>query len=506
MSEQSLPGHWLLRCSDVRGGGSVLVSAGATLDYATLCDRLGRLAGRLDQVLTDPQGPMAVLSRSPERIAWGLFLALYRGTSLLPLDPDRSSAACLLERCRVRFAFCDEGVGQGLPAGVRALPADWLTRAWGGPTSPPRAAGADEIQLLVATSGTQSASPRAVMLSAAALAAAVGASRERLGLGAGDRWLACLPLWHIGGLSILLRCLEAGAGVVLHERFDPQRVWADLETAQISHLSLVPAMLARLLDKAADLPPPPSLRVVLVGGGPLSEPLARRAWRAGWPICPSYGSSETGSQIATRRGLDEQWQAGDVGAPLAGVRVEIVDGDGRPTPGSGRIRVSGPTLMAGYARADGASGEGLRDGCFDSGDLGRLDETGRLHLLGRADEVLVSAGENIHPGEVEALLRSCPGVCDVAVTARPDPVWGDLLVALVVGDLPAEALQAWSRAHLPSRLQPRELIPVDALPRNSLGKLERRALRGLLEQHAPSDRIASGTTTDTAIRQIPKPW
>jgi len=496
LTPEALPGGWLLRSSDAEGGRSLLVTAGEILDYRSLHRRLGSLAGRLEGELPEPLGPMAVLSRSPERIAWALFLALYSGIPILPLDPDRSAPARLLETCRVRFAFCDQGLTQALLPSIRALPADWLTRIWSDRPSPPRPIRPEQTQLLVATSGTRNASPRAVMLSAGALAAAVHASRERLGLDTGDRWLACLPLWHIGGLSILLRCLEAGAGVVLHERFDPARVRADLETANISHLSVVPPMLARLLDQAGQGPPPPTLRVVLVGGGPLSGAMGRRARDAGWPICPSYGSSETGSQVATRLGLGQDWRAGDVGPPLCGVRVQIVDDQGRPTQGAGRIRISGPTLMSGYARADGAPGEGLRDGYFDSGDLGRLDSAGRLHLLGRADDVLVSAGENIHPAEVEDLLMACPGVRDVAVTARSDPVWGDRLVALVVGDLAPGALDAWTRAHLPSRLRPRELIQVAALPRDGLGKLQRRALAALLP-HA-SGRSATRSTRDPA--------
>ncbi len=496
MTSRAIPGDWLGRATENWGRRAALITALETLDYRALHSRVGALAAQAARVLPERLSGVAVLSRSPERIAWALYLALHRGISLLPLDPDRSRLDALLESCRTHWVLCDTELTALVPAGTRAVPADWLTQPSENATRPARPAGGEKVQLLVATSGTTGGSPKAASLTGHALAAAVCASRERLGLSPGDAWLACLPLWHIGGLSILLRCLEAGASAVLHERFDAARVWHDLETRAITHLSLVPPMLTRLLDHAGDSRPPPTLRAVLVGGGPLSESLARQAWRAGWPICPSYGASEAGSQIATLCGPGGSWQAGDVGLPLPRVQVEIIGADGHPTQGTGRIRISGPVLMAGYARADGALGEGLSGTGFDTGDLGFLDAAGHLHVLGRADEVLVSAGENIHPAEPERLLMGCPGVREAAVTARPDPVWGHRLVALVVTDLSDAALEAWTRRNIPSRVRPRELIRVHDLPRNTLGKLERHTLPTLLEWIDSSRGSANRPGTD----------
>ncbi len=330
-------------------------------------------------------------------------------------------------------------------------------------------------ELLIATSGS-TGEPRQIMLSAANLEAAVRASRSRIPLEQGDIWLNCLPLQHIGGLAIFYRCAEAGATVLLQDKFDAKQIQEDMERHGVTHISLVPAMLARLLDAG---PPPALLKYALIGGGPLSENLAQRAFHAGWPICPTYGMSEAASQVATLASFPPDWREGMAGAPLPGISVEIIDENGLPTKGEGRIRVRGPSVMAGYANAAYETGHGLIDGWFVSGDRGYFDAQGNLLIMGRHDDMLVSGGINIHPAEVENLLLACPGVSDAAITAVSDEVWGDRIAALVVGD-DMQAIEMWCRANLSSALRPRSFIAVDALPRNALGKLERKRLPALV--------------------------
>ncbi len=326
-------------------------------------------------------------------------------------------------------------------------------------------------ELLISTSGS-TGEPKQVMLSAANLEASVRASRNRIPLGPGDIWLDCLPLKHIGGIAITYRCAEAGAAVLLHPGFDAARVREDMEQHGVSHISLVPAMLARLLEGG---PPPAQLKYALVGGGPLSASLARRAHQSGWPICPTYGMSEAASQVATLAMFPPDWRQGMVGLPLPGISVEIVDENGLPVKGEGRIRVRGPSIMKGYANVAGEAGHGLLDGWFVSGDRGYLDEQGNLVVLGRCDDMLVSGGVNVHPAEVEGLLLDCPGVTDVAVTAVSDEVWGDRITALVVSD-DIQSIEGWCRDKLPSAQRPRLFVAVTALPRNAMGKLERKRL------------------------------
>jgi len=318
--------------------------------------------------------------------------------------------------------------------------------------------------LIISTSGSEG-QPRAVLLGTAQLDAAAAAANAALDLRAGDLWLACLPLYHIGGQSILWRCARAGAGVLLHEGFAIDELANDLLTWPVTHVSLVPAMLARLLDHG--IAPPSTLRAVLIGGAALSRPLYERASAAGWPLFVSYGMSETAAMAAVFQPADSVWHEGLVGRALPGHEFRIGD--------AGRIRLRGPQVMIGYLGGGGPDA----DGWLITGDLGEIDAGGRLTVLGRADDMLISGGRNVHPQEIESCLAGCPGVVDIAVTGLPDPVWGDLIVALVVGPADDAALLAHARQHLPSAALPRRIRRLDRLPRNAAGKLERGALRRL---------------------------
>lgn len=319
-----------------------------------------------------------------------------------------------------------------------------------------------DTALIIATSGSEG-QPRAVLLGNAQLDAAAAGTNARLGLCAGNLWLNCLPLQHIGGLSILWRCARAGAGVLLHDGFAAEQVAADLAAHPVTHISLVPAMLARLLDLGVRSPA--SLRVALIGGAALSHQLYDKARAAGWPLFVSYGMSETAALIAVHAPDDGPWHEGLAGRPLPGHELRIGD--------DGRIAIRGPQVMLSYADGSGVDGAGW----LTTGDLGAIDEAGRLSVLGRADDMLISGGCNVHPQEIEACLAACPGVDDVAVTGSPDPVWGDLVVALVVGPVEPGALFEHARQHLPTAAQPRRFQRLDRLPRNATGKLDRPALR-----------------------------
>lgn len=466
----NLLASWLIRAAARHPEAAALIVADRAYTNRELHDRTAMLAGRLQTRGLLLEEVAAVQLSSAESLALIAHAVSRLGCALLPLNPvlpaGRRDVLIRLAGAQrdatgvVLDALADTGAGN-LPE-----PTSWV---------------ANGIELLIATSGTQG-EPKAVMLSGANLQAGTLASHSRLPLAAGDAWLACLPLYHIGGMAILYRCAEAGATVVLHEGFDPLRVWRDLDTYRVSHISLVPAMLAKLLDAGRDAPPPATLKYALVGGGPLSAALAQRARAAGWPVCATYGMSEAGSQVATLCDLSKDWVSGQVGAPLPGFEVEIVDENGCPIAGAGRIRIRGGAVMAGYANPQRQPGLGLEQGWFVSGDLGCFDDQGKLTVLGRHDDTLVSGGVNVHPQAVEEVLKRCPGVTDVALAAVVDDTWGDLLVAFVAGEASDEALEKWCREALPSAMRPRRFAHVPALPRNVLGKLERQALRSLAQQ------------------------
>jgi O-succinylbenzoic acid--CoA ligase len=481
MSAPSLPSDWMRAAAASEGARAALIVDSAELSFDTLYTRTRALAVDAESLGLRPGAAFAVISDRSEHIAWALYLALHIGSPLWPLDPRRADLREALTGSGIHRVWTDRG--RELSPELSRLAAGRLggESSQGGPE--PRPVSGDRVQLIVATSGS-TGSPRGVMLSAAGLAAAVTAARERLDLRPGDCWLACLPLFHVGGLSILLRTLQARACTLLHPGFDAGRVWTDLHAHSVTHVSLASPMLEALLGVADGAPPPPSLRVALLGGGPIDPTLMSRALDQGWPICPSYGLSEAGSQVATLCPAEPGWEVGDAGMPLDGVGVEIVDDAGHPTKGPGRIRITGPTLMAGYLNPRLEPGDGLVEGGYTSSDLGVLDRRCRLRVLGRVDDVIVSGGENVMPQQVETLLLACAGVDEVAVIGTPDPTWGQRVTAVFAGALDAAGLEQWCRANIPSPLRPRAFLRLDRLPRNAMGKPDRPALRRLAENPA----------------------
>ena len=329
-------------------------------------------------------------------------------------------------------------------------PADPPAPAAGTPGTPGtaelrRAIDPESVHTVIRTSGTTGA-PKAVELTYANHLASALASADALGVEPDDRWLCPLPLHHVGGLNVLIRSTINHTTVVLQPRFDADRVRATLEAGEATLASLVPTMLARL--RAAGLREPPGLRAIALGGGPAPAELLDWARETGIPVVPVYGMTETCSQIV----------AGIPGRPLTGVQLEIA--------ADGEILVRGP--MVARAAVGG-------DGWLHTGDLGRLDEDGRLHVLGRLKELIVTGGENVAPLEVEQVLLGHPAVADAGVAGLPDPEWGEAVTAFVVLGAPIDGdqLRAWCRERLEPFKVPKAIHAVDRLPRNAQGKLLR---------------------------------
>ncbi|UHD18141.1 AMP-binding protein [Thiocapsa bogorovii] len=393
-------------------------------------------------------------------------LALMRvGAALLPyrtgLDPSALLALAAATGAEWRWSPESETlIPTGLPIGVAT-----------GNASPGTGTSASELALLLKTSGS-SGGPKVVMLTRHNLLASAAAVNRRLGFGSGDLWLCCLRLSHIGGLAIIHRWALAGASLILHEGFDAQAVAEDLQRYAVTHISLVPPMLGRLLESGAA--PPPSLRVVLVGGQALNPVLAERALLAGWPLFLTYGMTETASQIATSAcSLERVPCDGRVGPLLPDVEIDRHDGRDGPS----RLRVRGPMLMAGYANPGRRPGQGLKEGWFETSDLGGLDAEGDLRVVGRADDVLVIGGNNISLTRVDELLRAAPGVSDLAVVALDDATWGHRLVVVYSGDLDEQAFERWCDGALSGAERPRAFKRVAGLPLLDSGKYDRIAIR-----------------------------
>ena len=372
----------------------------------------------------------------------------------------------------------------GLPAAELHIVSAMTGADWQWPPAPgrrtPTGFGADKpdysdpsIALLIKTSGS-SGVPKVAMLTSANLLVSAASANAQFGLTSGDIWLACLRLSHVGGVSIAHRCALAGATLLLHDGFDAQAVSHDLRRWPVTHLSLVPPMLARLLD--LDPTPPPRLRVLLVGGQALSRPLAQRALDAGWPLYLTYGMTETASHLATTARLTGAApEPGLVGRPLPGIQIDRRGSESAPV----RLRFCGPVVMAGYANPQRMPGQGLNDGWFEAADLGYLTDEGELKLLGRADDILVIGGNNVSRVRVEGILQQVPGVKDLVVVGLPDPLWGHRLVAVYRGGINEASLEDWCRTRLAGPERPRVLLRLPQLPLLDSGKYDRLRIAAL---------------------------
>ncbi len=306
----------------------------------------------------------------------------------------------------------------------------------------------DAPAIVVHTSGT-SAAARAVPLTYGNWLWSALGSAVALGRDLDEHWLCCLPLWHVGGLSIVLRSAIGATTALLHERFEVDRVLAALsDPAGPTLVSLVPTTLERLLD--AGLERPPGLRWVLLGGASISAGLLERAAAAGVPVAPTYGMTEACSQVAT------------LGRPLFCTTVDLAP--------DGEILVGGPTVSPGAGPI------------LHTGDLGVLGPAGELVVTGRKDDTIITGGENVAPDAVEAVLLEHPSVAEAAVHGRADPAWGQIVVATVVlraeAPISEHALRAWCAGRLaPHQVPKRVELRVAPLPRTASGKLLRRDLR-----------------------------
>ncbi|MDQ2048910.1 class I adenylate-forming enzyme family protein [Natronolimnohabitans sp. A-GB9] len=341
-----------------------------------------------------------------------------------------------------------------------------------------------ETLVILFTSGT-SGEPKAVRLTVGNLVASATASAFRLGVDPADRWLCCLPMYHMGGLAPVVRSTLYGTTVVLQRTFDRHETKRVLAEYDCTGVSLVPTMCKRLLE--AGWEPTDALRFVLLGGAPATTELLERCRDAGVPVYPTYGMTETASQIATATPAETASHEGTVGRPLVATDVTVVDEDGDPLPAgeTGEFVVSGPTVTPGYCSA-AATESAFDEHGLQTGDIGYRDDDGRLWVLNRRSDRIVTGGENVDPGAVLAALRAHPDVEDGAVVGLEDPEWGERVAALVVPtddvDIDLGSLLAHCEDRLAGFKRPKTIGVADSLPRTASGTVDREAIRERLRE------------------------
>ncbi|MEI8050552.1 MAG: AMP-binding protein [Actinomycetes bacterium] len=330
----------------------------------------------------------------------------------------------------------------------------------------------DDLALIVYTSGT-TGQPKGVMHTHQSLAAQVDALTVAWGWSIDDRLLSALPLFHVHGLVVaLFASLAVGSTLILESTFEPERFVTRASDARASMTFCVPTMLHRLaggtrLDVLA------GLRVIVSGSSALSVALSDLiAERTGMRVLERYGMTET--LLSVSNPLEGERRPGTVGFALPGVVLDV------PAYGSeAELRVSGPSTFSGYWNRPAATNEVLSDGWVATGDIVRVDADGYLVVCGRSKELIISGGLNVYPTEIEEVLCRMSGVADAAVVGRPSDEWGEVAVAYVILDSGAADLDAMKEdlaGLLSPYKRPREIIIVDELPRNALGKLQRHLL------------------------------
>lgn len=431
---------------------TALTAAGASLKYGELQAAVAGAAAVLSHNGVRPG--KRVLLEGPPSLDWCMaaHAVAWLGASVVPLSPALPPSE---RRRRIAQARATLALGSEREEDTGRLPRVALTdlRACTDSQQPPADLKLETEAAAVFTSGSTGAAKLAPITWQQVVFSAMG-SAFRLGHHLDDRWLVCLPLWHVGGLSILWRCAFYGTTAVVEPNYEAQKVADQLHRGDFTLLSVVPTMLDRLCDALGTRTVHPQVRAVLVGGAAPSASVLERARALGLPVRCTWGTTETGSQIATHAPEDA---ATAPLPPLTGVRLTA--------SAEGQLEVTGPIAP---------------DGQWASSDRGMVDTTGRVRVFGRTDHVIISGGENVDPTRVETVLEAHPAVREAAVYGADDPIWGQRVeAALVAENTPVD--DATLRAHCCVELQGYEVPKVfrwlDQLPRTPLGKLETTSLK-----------------------------
>jgi O-succinylbenzoic acid--CoA ligase len=529
---------WLADRAPVSPEATALIDAasGERLSYADLDERVEALAAGLATVGIGRGDHVGmVLGVKPRTVALVHAIAR-RGAVLVPLSARLTASEI---ETRVRRADCEgliygrsaEAAASAIEEDTQVVPVDRLDRrgrdAIGSRETDPteegrrtddgvasarrrttgsgsvesESTGFEEPLVLLFTSGT-TGHPKAVVLTAGNVLASAAGSAVRLGTLPDDRWLLALPPSGMGGLAPVYRTVLYGSALVLQREFDARRTLETLSERKCTLISLVPTMLSRMVDVAengGDGDPgrvgkgfPDSLRCVLLGGAPASRELIERCRAADVPVFPTYGMTETASQVATARPEEAFAQPGTVGRPLLRTRVQAV-GNGEPLEAGerGELVISGPTVTPGYYDDPEANEEAFSEAGFHTGDLGYVDDDGRVWVTGRLDDRILTGGQTVDPREVSDVLREHPVVNEAAVVGLASEQWGEEVGAALVPErntanvesVVAEGeIEAFCRERLANYKLPRTIAVVDRLPRTASGTVNRVALRERLQE------------------------
>ncbi len=490
MAVETLP-EWLGQRARVTPRRLALVADGERWTFAELDARVDGVAGELAGLGVAPGTRVGALLDNGAAYVRLVHALIRLGAVLVPLNVrlTEGEIGWQVDDAGLRLLVHDAAHAEvaGRVAAARPALATAPSERWdargpvGAPASEVGRVYLDATHCIIYTSGTTGQPKGAILTYGNHWWSAVG-SALNLGLERADRWLAVLPLFHVGGLAILLRSAIYGIPCLVHARFDPRAVNRAIDEEGVTIVSVVSTMLRRVLEARGDRPFPSSFRCFLLGGGPAPRPLLEACARLGAPVVLSYGLTETASQVATLAPEDALRKLGSSGKPLLPNELRIEDESGvLPAGEIGEIVVRGPSVSPGYLGRSEATGSVIRDGWLHTGDMGYLDDEGYVFVVDRRDDLIVSGGENVYPAEVESVLLGHPSVEDAGVYGVPHAEWGATVVAAIKlrpgASLDVESIRAFCRERLAGYKVPVRVEAVDALPRTASGKLQRRRLR-----------------------------
>lgn len=473
--------HWLLKQASLKPNGlAIELETGEKITFKELNTQSQKMAKQLANLGMNKGDHVALLSHNDLQMAISIHALSYLGVTVVLLNTRLSSSELQyqINDADVSIVIAADGLHQKLSQldVKKKITFQALQNYPEKDIALQTELKLSEPFTIIYTSGT-TGFPKGVIHTYGNHWWSAMGSALNLGLSPEDKWLAVLPLFHVSGLSILLKSAIYGMPMYLMTSFEERQVHAALMTKGITMISVVTVMLQKMLEQLGKDTYPDYLRCVLLGGGPAPQPILEQAKEKQVPVFQSYGLTETSSQIATLSAEDALNKLGSAGKPLVPAQLKIID---RDSQGVGDIHVKGPMVTKGYFKNEAANQASFHNGWLKTGDLGYFDEDEFLYIVDRRSDLIISGGENIYPSEIESVITGMEAVKEVGVTGQKNATWGEVPVAFIVKHpekpLTDGEVKAFVQQYLASYKVPQYIYFIEELPRNASNKIMRHKL------------------------------
>ncbi|MFY3792192.1 o-succinylbenzoate--CoA ligase [Ureibacillus sp. MALMAid1270] len=476
--------NWILQRAFLTPKRHALTFEGKTWTFEQIKKISVERAYQLTSLGIKENSRIAIIGRSRPELIFIMYACMHLKCEMVLLNRKlaKDELAYQINDAEVTCVFVDDEDQHLLPDNTNILLFSEVEKCEGTPIQIETEWSLEQTTSIMYTSGT-TGFPKGVRQTVGNHQSSALASVLNIGLSEEDVWLCAVPLFHISGLSILIRSLLYGNEVKLYEKFDANGAVEDISSGRVSIMSLVAVMLERILNGLEEngLKASPKFKTVLAGGGPFPRDYLLRAEKVNLPIQQTYGMTETSSQTATLASEDAIRKLGSAGKPLFFNQIKIAEANGKPHV-EGEILVRGPHVTPGYV-GQFSSRSATVDGWLHTGDIGYLDEEGYLYVVDRRSDLIISGGENIYPAEIENVLMAHSSIREAGVCGTTDETWGEVPIAFVVlkNETTKEEIYEHCIEHLAKYKVPKEIYFVESLPRNGSNKLMRRKLKELLD-------------------------